>query len=475
MITTSQLNKSFGSNQAVQSLDLSVNAGEIYGLVGSDGAGKTTTLRLLVGALRPDSGQISICGFDLYRQVEQARASIGYLSQRFSMYEDLTVLENIRFFAEVRGLSVSDWQPRSLEILDFVGLASFKDRSSGLLSGGMKQKLGLASALVTKPKVLLLDEPTTGVDPVTRQDFWQLLVKLVAPPSQVSVLITTPYMDEATRCNRIGFMQQGKLIAEGTPSQLRTRLNGQIVEIRGHPLREIRKLVGTDQGVQDVRLFGDQLHLQTFAGETGQVIKRLEVSISGAGYNLDSIRQVSPNLEDVFIQLSGKKNSELKPMQLPEEHSQALNTLIELVPPEKFGWVLTGSASLRLQGVNVPVHDLDIECPGRDIRKIESILSAYITSPVHVWESDQIRSLDGKARIGEVEIELISELEVRKGQGRWRRLFAFGQKTWLEKQGTRIPVFPLEVEAEAYRQMGREEKTSIILQTIQQKKEGLHD
>lgn len=475
MITTSQLNKSFGSIQAVQSLDLSVNAGEIYGLVGSDGAGKTTTLRLLVGALRPDSGQISICGFDLERQVEQARACIGYLSQRFSMYEDLTVLENIRFFAEVRGLSVSEWQPRSLEILDFVGLASFKDRRAGLLSGGMKQKLGLASALVTKPAVLLLDEPTTGVDPVTRQDFWQLLVKLVAPPSQVSVLITTPYMDEATRCNRIGFMQQGKLIAEGTPSQLRSRLNGRIVEIRGHPQREISKLVGADQGVQDVRLFGDQLHLRTFAGETGQVIKRLEVSIPGAGYKLDSIRQVPPNLEDVFVQLSEKKNSDLKPMQLPDEHSLALNTLLELVPPEKFGWVLTGSASLRLQGVNVPVHDLDIECPGRDIRKIESILSAYITSPVHVWESDQIRSLDGKAKIGEVEIELISELEVRKGQGRWRRLIAFGQKTWLDWQTKKIPVFPLWVEAETYRQMGREDKTSLILQTMQRRKEGLHD
>ena len=161
-------------------MSLNIAAGEIYGLVGSDGAGKTTTMRLLVGALRPDAGEIQVCGYDVLKQVEQARSQIGYLSQRFSMYEDLTVLENIRFFAEVRGLSQQEWLPRCMEILEFVGLADFKDRRAGQLSGGMKQKLGLASALVTRPRLLLLDEPTTGVDPVTRQDFWQLVIKLVS-------------------------------------------------------------------------------------------------------------------------------------------------------------------------------------------------------------------------------------------------------------------------------------------------------
>src|SRR5512138_1487088 len=182
LVQANHMRKSFGDLVAVDDVSLFVQPGEIYGLVGADGAGKTTTMRLLVGALKADTGDINICGYDVDKQTEQARAQFGYLSQRFSMYEDLTVLENIRFFAEVRGLKSNEWLPRSLEILDFVGLERFKDRRAGQLSGGMKQKLGLASALVTKPRVLLLDEPTTGVDPVTRQDFWQLVIKLVSSP-----------------------------------------------------------------------------------------------------------------------------------------------------------------------------------------------------------------------------------------------------------------------------------------------------
>ncbi len=180
LIEANHLRKTFGATVAVEDLSLHVEEGEIYGLVGSDGAGKTTAIRLLVGALKPDGGEAIICGYSVAAQTEQARAQLGYLSQRFSLYEDLTVLENIRFFAELRGLSQQEWLPRCMEILEFVGLAGFKDRRAGQLSGGMKQKLGLASALVTRPKVLLLDEPTTGVDPVTRQDFWQLLIRLVS-------------------------------------------------------------------------------------------------------------------------------------------------------------------------------------------------------------------------------------------------------------------------------------------------------
>ena len=209
LVQATNLHKSFGYTDAVDGVSLQIKAGEIYGLVGSDGAGKTTTMRLLVGALLPTQGEISICGYDVGKQAEQARSMIGYLSQRFSMYEDLTVLENIRFFAEIRGLSSTEWLPRSMEILEFVGLEKFKDRRAGQLSGGMKQKLGLASALVTRPRLLLLDEPTTGVDPVTRQDFWQLVIKLVSAREGdgVSVIISTPYMDEASRCHRVGFMK----------------------------------------------------------------------------------------------------------------------------------------------------------------------------------------------------------------------------------------------------------------------------
>src|SRR5512136_3120543 len=211
LIEAAHLRKIYGETVAVDDLSMHVDEGEIYGLVGSDGAGKTTSIRLLVAALRPDSGQASVCGYPLDKKAEQARAQIGYLSQRFSLYEDLTVLENIRFFAELRGLSRREWLPRCLEMLEFVGLAGFKDRRAGQLSGGMKQKLGLASALVTRPQLLLLDEPTTGVDPVTRQDFWQLVIKLVstafsgeaASRAGRSVLLTTPYMDEASRCHRV--------------------------------------------------------------------------------------------------------------------------------------------------------------------------------------------------------------------------------------------------------------------------------
>ena len=173
LVQASNIKKHFGNTQAVDGVSLEIKSGEIYGLVGADGAGKTTTIRLLVGALKADAGEVNICGYDINRQTEQARSQFGYLSQRFSMYEDLTVLENIRFFAEVRGLKSDEWLVRCNEILEFVGLDKFTNRLAGQLSGGMKQKLGLASALVTRPRVLLLDEPTTGVDPVTRQDLWK--------------------------------------------------------------------------------------------------------------------------------------------------------------------------------------------------------------------------------------------------------------------------------------------------------------
>lgn len=332
LIEASHLRKTFGDLVAVDDLSLQVASGEIYGLVGADGAGKTTTLRLLVGALTPNVGEASICGYDIRKQTEQARARLGYLSQRFSMYEDLTVLENIRFFAEVRGLKTDEWEPRSMEILDFVGLAPFKDRFAGQLSGGMKQKLGLASALVTRPQVLLLDEPTTGVDPVTRQDFWQLLIRLVSTPlrlppnsenlrgekegggrgtrgeGDVSVIISTPYMDEAARCHRVGFMKKGQLIAEGTPGQLRSMLDGRIVELRGTPLPLLKQIIAREPGVEDVRAFGDRLHLRVGEKQAETVIRNLKKSIPAGGGMFADARLPPPVLEDIFIALSEQEN-----------------------------------------------------------------------------------------------------------------------------------------------------------------------
>jgi ABC-2 type transport system ATP-binding protein len=321
LIEVEHLNRRFGATQAVQEVSFHVAAGEIYGLVGPDGAGKTTTLRLLCGAYlpspagsdRPAGGEsssaatIRVCGWDVLKQAEQARAHIGYLSQRFSLYEDLTVLENIRFFAELRGLSASQWQPRCMEILAFVGLADFTSRRAGQLSGGMKQKLGLASALVTRPRVLLLDEPTTGVDPVTRQDFWQLIIRLVSEPADgqsVCVLISTPYMDEAARCHRIGFMRHGRIITEGSPGQLRATLDERILELRGNPLPLLRRLAAQDPGVEDVRTFGDRLHLRVEEAQAKAVIERLREAIPAGGGEFTDARLIAPSLEDVFIALA---------------------------------------------------------------------------------------------------------------------------------------------------------------------------
>jgi ABC-2 type transport system ATP-binding protein len=318
LVSANNLYKYFGDTHAVDDVSLQVKAGEIYGLVGADGAGKTTTMRLLVGALLPDQGDVTVCGYDVIRRTEDARSHIGYLSQRFSMYEELTVLENIRFFAEVRGLKPNEWLPRSLEILDFVGLEKFKDRRAGQLSGGMKQKLGLASALVTRPRVLLLDEPTTGVDPVTRQDFWQLVIRLVSKTvtdasmsldagnslEGVSVIISTPYMDEASRCHRVGFMKNGRIIAEDTPSGLRSRLNERVLELRGTPIKLLRHVAHQDPDVEDVQAFGDRLHIRVAENKAQSVLGRLESQIAAEGGRVDELRAVPPALEDVFISLS---------------------------------------------------------------------------------------------------------------------------------------------------------------------------
>jgi ABC-2 type transport system ATP-binding protein len=328
-VQATKLKKSFGETRAVDDVSLQIKAGEIYGLVGADGAGKTTTMRLLVGALLPDEGSVSVCGYDVIRNTELARSQLGYLSQRFSLYEDLSVLENIRFFAEVRGLKPNEWLPRCMEILEFVGLDKFIDRRAGQLSGGMKQKLGLASALVTRPRVLLLDEPTTGVDPVTRQDFWQLVIKLVSTPltpkpsesklsasstegdqgeGGVSIIISTPYMDEASRCHRVGFMRDGKIIAEDTPSNLRARLNNRILELRGSPLNLLRHVAHKDQDVEDVQAFGDRLHIRVGENKAQDVLSRLKSQIRTEGGQVVELRSVSPVLEDVFIALSESSN-----------------------------------------------------------------------------------------------------------------------------------------------------------------------
>ena len=301
-VVAQQLEKHFGDVRAVDGLSLTIEAGEIYGLVGPDGAGETTAMRLICGALKIDRGRVTIYGDDVQRQPDRARAHLGYLPQRFSLYGDLTVNENLRFFAEAHSLKTSAWKPRTQEMLDFVGLGEFANRLADQLSGGMKQKLGLAIALVHRPKVLLLDEPTGGVDPVTRQDFWQLIIRIVSQEG-VAVLISTPYMDEAARCTRVGFMNRGRLIDEGTPGAITARLNGRIVELAGEPREALRHLAQADADVEDVQVFGDRLHLRVRAQSAERVMARLPETLHAQGASVQRIRSIAPTLEDVFIEM----------------------------------------------------------------------------------------------------------------------------------------------------------------------------
>ncbi len=303
LIQADGLCKSFGRIHAVQDVSLQVSAGEIYGLVGPDGAGKTTFLRLLCGALHPDAGQARLAGLDVAAQADQARSQIGYLAQRFSLYEDLTVVENLQFFAEVRGLPTSQWAPRSQQILEFVGLAQFKERRAGQLSGGMKQKLGLALALVNQPRILLLDEPTTGVDPLTRQDFWRLIIRLLRDEG-LAVLVSTPYMDEAARCMRVGFLRSGRMICEGAPLELQSRLAGRVLEMSGEPAPLLVDVARADPDVERVQRFGSRYHLRVREGQAQAVARRLGGRIAQAGGQVDSLGEIEPQLEDVFIALA---------------------------------------------------------------------------------------------------------------------------------------------------------------------------
>ena len=295
----------YGATRAVDGISLTVGPGEAYGLVGPDGAGKTTTMRLLVGVLSGGAGEVRILGKDLRRERSNALVHVGYLAQRFSLYEELTVQENLTFFGAARSLRSADVKTRSAELLRFVGLAGFERRLAGQLSGGMKQKLGLACALIHRPRLLLLDEPTTGVDPVTRQDFWQLIIRLLA--DGVAVVVSTPYMDEAARCKRLGFMSHGRILMQGGPRELAGLLSGRVLMLIAQPKGTAREVCRADPDVEDVAAFGDRLHLRLAAGAaTGGphiVLDRLTAALLAAGVQLDELRVIPPSLEDVFIAL----------------------------------------------------------------------------------------------------------------------------------------------------------------------------
>ncbi len=296
-ISASGLRKTFEDVEAVRGLDLRVRPGEMFGLVGPDGAGKTTTIRLLCGILRPASGTARVLGFDLLSQTDKIKENIGYLSQRFSLYGDLTVDENIEFFAEIHG--VRSYRERREELLEFTRLKPFRRRLAGRLSGGMRQKLALACTLVHTPRLILLDEPTTGVDPVSRRDFWKILSGLLR--QGVTIFMSTPYLDEAERCSSVGLMAEGGLIASGTPREVKARMKGEIIEVVCADVRRAAEALRASAGREEVQVFGDRLHV--VVGSAARDAARIATVLKAAGLGPADWRAVPPSLENVFISL----------------------------------------------------------------------------------------------------------------------------------------------------------------------------
>jgi len=286
----------FGGPLVLDGVSFTLTRGEMFGLIGPDGAGKTTMLRLVCGLLRPAGGEILVMGEDPYRNRRVATRSIGYLSQRFSLYGDLTIDENVEFFARLHG--VSDYEPKRARLLGLIGLDRFRGRLADRLSGGMKQKLALACTLIHEPPVIVLDEPTTGVDPVSRREFWKLLGEFLA--EGLTIVVATPYLDEAERCGRVALINEGRVLALDTPGQLRASLGGVMFElVPAASPRQVRDVLSAGWGASRVESFGDRLHVRA---DTADDAARITALLDAAGVSGARIRPVMPSLEDVFIE-----------------------------------------------------------------------------------------------------------------------------------------------------------------------------
>lgn len=291
---------------AIDTIDLTVESGQLYGLVGPDGAGKTTLLRILSTVMEPTSGSAQLAGFDVMKQPEDVRALLGYMPQAFSLYPDLTVMENLKFFADINGVSAQKQKTRIGELLEFARLTEFTARRSENLSGGMRKKLALACALIHDPKILLLDEPTTGVDPVSRRELWRLLSKVIQ--QGVTVLVSTPYMDEAERCNTVSIINQGRVLISGAPAELEAQLPFRIVEVKAKPRRALRAAADRTEGVISWRAVGDRLRLSV--SDPAKVMPRIEKELKKAGAEISILREASLLMEDVFIHLVEKQEAQ---------------------------------------------------------------------------------------------------------------------------------------------------------------------
>jgi ABC-2 type transport system ATP-binding protein len=312
-IRTEGLRKSFPSRRrgervlAVDGIELAIPPGETFGLVGPDGSGKTTTIRLLNGLLLPDSGRAWVCGYDVQRQGLEVHQRAGYMAQQFSLYGDLSVSENIGFYASIYGVRGEARRERIAHLLEFARLNTFRSRPAGHLSGGMKKKLALACMLLHEPEVVFLDEPTTGVDPVSRREFWDLLASLRLERN-LTILVSTPYMDEAERCHRVGLMYGGRLIECGTPAEIKGLVEGQLLELRPADWRLARSLLRTLAGVAEVQTYGERLHV--FVDDAARRGPELVQALAAQGVACPPPRAMAPRLEEAFIALIRRRRRE---------------------------------------------------------------------------------------------------------------------------------------------------------------------
>ena len=295
-IALDRVTKRFGRTDAVRELSFSVDRGEMFGLIGPDGAGKTTTIRMMCGLLPAEAGQIRVLGHDPVREHRRLTESVGYLSQRFSLYADLSVDENIAFFAEIHG--VRDHAARRDRLLAITQLAPFRARLAGKLSGGMKQKLALACTLIHEPALIVLDEPTTGVDPVSRREFWKLLSEFL--DQGITIVMATPYLDEAERCSRVALLHEGRLLALDTPAALRATLSGALLEVIADDHRRAADVLRTMSDVSSVEMFGERAHVRLVRSDD-KAAERMASALESAGLTVESVRPIATSLEDVFI------------------------------------------------------------------------------------------------------------------------------------------------------------------------------